>query len=137
MAAMTGTTDRLDIVRRYLEAIERGAVGDELAAFYTADVVQEELPSRMAPRGARRDLAAILKGAEQGQALLSSQRFETLSAVASADRVALEARWTGTLAVPLGTLAAGAQMTAHLAIFIEFRGDRIAAQRNYDCYEPW
>jgi hypothetical protein len=39
--------------------------------------------------------------------------------------------------VALGSLAAGSQMTADIAIFLELRGDRIAGQRNYDCYRPW
>jgi ketosteroid isomerase-like protein len=60
----------LEIARTCLQAIERGATGAELAAFYTDDVVQEEFPNR-------------------------------------------------------------------LAMFIEFRGEKIARQRNYDCYEPF
>jgi ketosteroid isomerase-like protein len=133
---MSRDIDALAIARRYLAAIERGAIGDELAAFYTPDVVQEELPNRLVPDGTRRDLAAILAGAERGHALMAAQRFEILSEMASGDRVALEARWTGTLAVALGSLAAGSQMTADIAIFLELRGDRIAGQRNYDCYRP-
>jgi hypothetical protein len=39
--------------------------------------------------------------------------------------------------VPLGTLAAGAAMTAHFAMFFELSEGRIALQRNYDCFEPW
>ena len=50
---------RLDLVRRYLAALEAGAIGDDLARFYTDDVVQEEFPNRLMPQGARRDLAAL------------------------------------------------------------------------------
>ena len=51
--------------------------------------------------------------------------------------VALEVLWTGTMAVPFGTLAVGDKMRAHFAVFIELRDGKIVAQRNYDCFEPW
>jgi hypothetical protein len=53
------------------------------------------------------------------------------------NRVALETLWVGVLAVPFGALPAGGEMRAHFAMFIEFDGDRIRAQRNYDCFEPF
>ena len=52
-------------------------------------------------------------------------------------QVAAGALWTGALAVPLGTLAAGAVMRAHFALFFEMEGGLIRVQRNYDCFEPW
>ena len=128
---------RLDIARDYLAAVEGGAVGADLAAFYTDDVVQEEFPNRLLPGGARRDLAALLEGAARGQKVMQKQRFEVLGAVEDGDTVALELQWTGTLAVPMGSLPAGGQMRARFAVFLEFRGDRIARQRNYDCFEAW
>jgi hypothetical protein len=45
--------------------------------------------------------------------------------------------WTGTLAITLGSLAAGHDMRARFAVFLQYRGDKIACQRNYDCFEPW
>lgn len=47
-------SDNLAIARSYLEAIERGATGDELADFFTGDAVQEEFSNRLSPQGARR-----------------------------------------------------------------------------------
>jgi len=49
----------------------------------------------------------------------------------------VEARWTGVLAVTVGTLAAGVEMKASFAMFFRFRDGRIAMQRNYDCFEAW
>jgi ketosteroid isomerase-like protein len=89
------------------------------------------------PNGARRDLAALLEGAERGQALLTAQRFEVTNAIAHGDRVALEVRWTGTLAVPVGSFSAGDEMRARFAVFLEYRDGKIIRQGNYDCYEPW
>src|SRR5687767_14126394 len=99
--------ENIATARRYLAAIEAGATGDALAVFFTPDVVQVELPNRLVPNGVRRDLAAILDGAERGQRVMAAQRFEVRNAIASGDRVALEVVWTGTLRVPLGSLPAG------------------------------
>ena len=128
---------RTDIAKTYLAALEAGATGDALAAFFTDDVVQEEFPNRLVPAGARRDLAALLDGAVRGQKVMRAQRFELLGAVENGDTVALEVQWTGTVAVALGSLPAGGQMRARFAVFLEFRGDKIARQRNYDCFDAW
>jgi ketosteroid isomerase-like protein len=127
----------MELVRRYFAALEGGVTGEALAAFYGPDVVQEEFPNRFTPQGARRDLAGILAAAERGREVMASQRYEVLHAVADGDRVAVEFRWSGTLAVPAGTLPAGAEMRGRFACFLEFRDGRIVAQRNYDCFEPW
>lgn len=134
---MAADTHPLDFIRRYLTAIEQGATGEALAAFYTPEAVQEEFPNRLAPNGARRDLNAILEGAERGQKVLTAQTYEIVSAMESGDRVALELIWTATLAVPIGSIAAGGQMRARFAQFIELREGRIAAQRSYDCFDPF
>ena len=52
--------DTQELTRSYFAALERGVTGDELAAFYHSDVVQEEFPNRLLPNGAKRDLAGIL-----------------------------------------------------------------------------
>jgi len=78
-----------------------------------------------------------LARAEQGRGLLARQRYEIVSELADNDRVAVEATWSATLAVPLGTLAAGDSMRAHFAMFFELVDGKIRNQRNYDCFEPW
>jgi ketosteroid isomerase-like protein len=127
----------LAIIEQYLAAIEAGTTGDALAAFYAPDVVQEEFPNRLVPTGARRDLAALLEGAARGQKVMRAQRYEILNALESGDTIALEIQWTGTLAVPVGTLPAGGDMRARFAVFIELRDGKIVRQRNYDCFEPF
>lgn len=129
--------DNLEIARRYLEAVERGATGSALAEFFTPDVVQEEFPNRITPNGARRDLAAIQEAAQRGRRVMSRQRYEIVDAVASGSAVALEVTWSGLLSVPFGTLVAGDEIRARLAIFLELRDGKIFHQRNYDCFEPW
>src|SRR5688572_28991940 len=102
--------DTLELTRRYFAALSIGATGDVLSAFYHPDVVLEEFPNRLNPQGAKRDLANILEAAERGQELMRAQKYEVLHAVAYGNRVAVEFRWTGTLAVPLGSLVAGAEI---------------------------
>ena len=127
----------LDLATRYLEAIQSGMTGDELAGFFSPDVVQEEFPNKVLPQGARRDLAAILDAATRGRAAMSSQSYRIVHAVANGDDLALEVEWEGTAAVPVGQLPAGAKMRARFAVFLQYRDGKIAAQRNYDCFEPW
>jgi steroid delta-isomerase-like uncharacterized protein len=128
--------ENLALARRFVAAVERGA-SDEVAALLADDVVQEEFPNRLLPAGATRDRAAMLEAGERGKKAMSAQRFEILNAVASGERVAMELRWTGTLAVPFGGLPAGGQMRVRYAIFFEFRGGKVWRMRNYDCFEPW
>jgi ketosteroid isomerase-like protein len=135
---VTETEQRnLALVRDYLAALERGAAGDDLAPFFTPDAVQVEFPNRLNPHGGQSDLEALLRRSEQGRHLLSSQRYEVRHALAQGEHVAVEAYWTGTLAVPLGPLAAGDAMRAHFAMFFACRDGRIVRQHNYDCFEPW
>jgi ketosteroid isomerase-like protein len=125
------------LVRSYLAALEAGMVGEGLARFFTSDAEQVELPNKLNPGGGRSDLATLLRRAEQGRHLLQRQSYEVRSILEQGDRVAVEARWSAVLAVPLGPLAAGAAISAHFAIFFELRDGRICSQRNYDCFEPW
>jgi len=129
--------DNLALVRRYLDAIENGAEGDQLAEFFTKDIVQEEFPNRLFPIGAHRDLDAILDSARQGKEVLRAQRFDILNSVVNGDHLALEVLWSGLLAVPVDTLPADSEIRAHFALFIEFRGGKISRQHNYDCFDPW
>jgi ketosteroid isomerase-like protein len=137
MSTSTRDLANLDAARQYLAAVSQGATGDALAQFFAPDVVQEEFPNRVSPEGKRRKLAAILEGAERGQKVLSAQRFEIRRAIATGDRVILEALWVGTLAIPFGTIPVGSEMRAYCAMFLEFRDGKITAQRNYDCFEAW
>lgn len=123
--------------RRYLAAIEAGATGDSLAAFFASNVEQIEFPNRLVPAGARRDLAALLDGAIRGQQVLRGQRYQIDRAFAHGETVVLEVVWIGTLAIPIGSIPAGGDMRAHFAVFLEFENGRIVRQRNYDCFDAF
>ena len=132
----------LERTRAYLAAIEQStdAVNPEpegALVFYHPSVRQDELPNRLVPSGAVRDLAALRDAAARGRGVLRAQRYEVHSALVQGSRVALETLWVGELAVPIGALPVGAEMRAHFAMFLDFDGDRIIAQRNYDCFDPF
>lgn len=128
--------DLLRLAREYLESI---GTTDELGGlrFFADDVIQLEFPNRLLPNGASRDLAALRAGAERGRKVMTAQRFEVVNAIASGEQVAVEAIWTGTLAVPMGSIPAGGQMRARFAIFLTYRDGKIVRQHNYDCFDPW
>lgn len=127
----------IHVIRAYLNALQSGETGDALRRFFTDDVRQVEMPNQLNKRGQESDLDHILQRSQQGSKVLQRQQYEIVSVMAQDERVAVEARWTGVLAVALGTLAAGTEMKASFAIFFHFRDGRIALQRNYDCFDSW
>jgi ketosteroid isomerase-like protein len=135
---MTNAKDQnIHLVRAYLHALQSGEAGDALRRFFTDDVQQVEMPNQLNRRGQESNLEHILQRSQQGLKVLQQQRYEIVSEIAQDDRVAVEARWTGVLAIALGALAAGTEMKASFAMFFHFRDGRIAVQRNYDCFDPW
>ncbi|RZA06748.1 MAG: nuclear transport factor 2 family protein [Moraxellaceae bacterium] len=128
-------TENLALVRNYLNALESGAVGENLARFFSVDTIQVELPNKLNPDGGQSDLPALLARAELGQKVFHQQSYLIKSETVQGSRIAIEAMWTGVLAAPFGALPAGGTMRAHFAIFFEITDGRISSQRNYDCFE--
>lgn len=126
----------LETVQFYLKSIERGDFGD-IADLFSPDAVIEQLPNRIYPNGLKSDVSRMAEAFEKGRKLLSSQSYEIKNFVADGDRLSIEVRWTGTLAMPFGDLAIGYQMRAYSAMFFQFHEGKIVNQRNYDCFEPW
>jgi ketosteroid isomerase-like protein len=133
---MSESSSQLEAARRYLKAIESRTLGDVVDLF-APDMVMEQFPNRIYPNGLRAGLAEMLLASEKGRKLLSSESYQITNELVTSDRVALEVLWTGRLAVSFGTLKEGSEMRAHFAMFLEFREGKIAAQRNYDCFDPW
>jgi len=127
----------IDRAKAYLRAIEDRVPFEVLFGFFTEDCIQEEFPNRLVPNGARRTLSDLRAAAERGTKAVESQRYEVIHAIAQDNTVALEVRWSAKVLVPFGSLSAGSTMTARFAVFLEFRGDRIARQHNYDCFDPF
>lgn len=128
--------DNSQLVKAYLAAVERFDV-PAVAALLDPSMVQHEMPNLLYAEGQSRDRARMLEDLPKGARLLRDQRYEIQSLTADGDRVVVEARWEGTLSVPLGRLQAGDSMVAHIAMVFECRDGRIVGQRNYDCYESF
>lgn len=131
------STTNLETALRYLRALEEGQTGESLSPFFHPEVVAREHPNALYREGQTRDLKQLLADSERGKGLLASQRYDVRSRHAQGEEVVLEVEWTGRLAVPVKTLAAGATMRAASAMFLTFRDGRIISQRNYDCYAPF
>jgi hypothetical protein len=127
----------LATARRYLELIENFAPPAELKEILHPDVRLEEYPNLLMPTGSKRDFAAMSIGPQQGRKILTTNRYEMMNAFAAGDWVTLEIVWTGTLAIPLGSMAAGAELKAYIATFLQFKEGKIITQHQYDCYEPF
>jgi ketosteroid isomerase-like protein len=133
---MSGVSN-LETARRYIASLASSAGLEDLEEFLGRDFVQEEFPNRFSPRGSTSDLQQTKEARARGQALLKAESFEVVGAVASADEVALEVKWTGTVSGASGPFTAGQVLRARFAIFLEFNEGRITKQRNYDCFESW
>jgi len=130
----TRQSANLETVRQYLAAIEMN--GDS-SMFFTPDVQQVEFPNQLVKDGAVRDLAQLREAGERGRKVIRAQRYAVRRAYADGDTVVLEVLWVGTLATPVGHLAAGDDMRAHFCVVIQLRDGKIHRQRNYDCFEPF
>jgi ketosteroid isomerase-like protein len=133
---LTKEDDRVKAARALLAAIERGD-GAALLALYAENAVQVEHPNRLKPKGDRRAPAKMAEDLERGKLLLAEQRYDVMDVTGSGDQVALQVKWTGVLAVPLGGLRPGDAMVCESGIFLRFSGDRIVEQHNYDCFEDF
>ncbi|WP_445634001.1 hypothetical protein NSTC745_05747 [Nostoc sp. DSM 114161] len=129
--------DILTIAKNYLQAIEEGKTGDELAIYYSQSVEQIEYPNRLIPNGAKRNIEDLKEASLKGKNILISQKFDIQKLYVVGNTVILEAIWTAKIAVPLGKIPSGEQIKAYFAQFIEFENGKIVRQRTYDCFEPF
>ncbi|KQU93886.1 nuclear transport factor 2 family protein [Devosia sp. Root105] len=129
-------TQLIDVVRAYFRGIEQGDLNAVLDCYWD-DAVQIEWPNRLKAKGDRRGIAQLAADFGKGRALLSRQSYEVERFAETANYVVVEVLWRGSLAMPVGKLAAGNEMVAHSSIAFDFRDGRITSQRNYDCFEEF
>ena len=109
------TETNLDQARRYLKAIEDGDA-HYVRNLFSPDAILQQLPNRIYPNGLRSPVDRVSEAFEKGRKIFARQIYEIANEVANGNTVALEVLWTGTLAMPFGTLAAGNQMRCHSAV---------------------
>ncbi|MBV9960878.1 MAG: nuclear transport factor 2 family protein [Parafilimonas sp.] len=127
----------LQIVEAFLKALENRAAFEDVLKFYHPDVLQIEYPNAITKIIAERSLTDLRNASERGKNVMQKEEYEIVHAYEMNDIVIIEAVWKGTLAIPLGKLAAGDVMTAYFAQFFQFKDGKIFRQRNYDCFEPF
>jgi ketosteroid isomerase-like protein len=123
--------------QQYLQVVASLKSSEDVAEYFSPDVVFQEFPNRIAPQGRVRRAAELQAAYKQGQQLLRSQNYAVQRIVEDGDEVAVELEWTGVLAIPVMNLPAGSEMKAFVAMFLTFRDGKIVSQRNYDCYPPF
>jgi ketosteroid isomerase-like protein len=133
---MTTEDDGVKAARALFAAIEAGNT-IALLELYAENAVQVEHPNRLKSKGDRRSPAEMAAALAKGKQILREEHYELLEATASGDRVALQVKWTGVLAVPVGALNPGDTMVCESGIFLRFQGDKIVEQHNYDCFEDF
>lgn len=125
------------LVLDFLRMLEKQESADEFLNFYHPDIEKTEFPNAITKNTTVRTLQDLKDAFGKGSKLLTKQEYEVKNLVSAGDTVVLECIWRGTLAIPLGSIPAGGQMTAHFAQIFEFKDGRIYRQRNYDCFEPF
>lgn len=109
---------------------------EEIAEFYGADAIWQEMPNTFVPAGRTGRLAEMRGSWENGRRYVSDQRYDVLDAVADGGVVALRLRWSGHVRETLGPIPGGTTLTAGLAIFLWFEDGRIVRQIDFPCYDP-
>lgn len=130
-------TKNEQIVLDFLNMLEQRKSSEELKDFYHADVEQTEFPNTITKNTTVRTLRDLQEAAEKGSMLLTKEEYGVKNLLSFDNTVVLECTWRGTLAIAIGNIPAGGQMTAHFAQVFEFKDDKIFKQRNYDCFEPF
>ena len=74
---------------------------------------------------------------ERGKAMLRSEHYAVIEAVAAGDTVAVQVKWTGVVNMAIGALKPGDSMICESGIFLRFQRDRVVEQHNYDCFEDF
>lgn len=129
--------DILSIARQHLADIAAGKAGQELAPYFSPNIIQTEYPNRLNDSGGVSDFNTLITRSEKGKAIIASQSYDIQKEYVQGQTVILEVIWKATFTIPIGKLSPGEEMKAHFALFIEFEGDKIIRQRNYDCFDAF
>ncbi|GLU43760.1 nuclear transport factor 2 family protein [Allomuricauda sp. NBRC 101325] len=124
-------------VMDFLKMLENRKSSNELEKFYHPDSEQTEFPNTLTKQLTVRNLQDLKLASEKGANILTKEAYEIMNLYSFENTVVLECIWKGTLAIALGNLKSGDQMTAYFAQIFELKDGKIFRQRNYDCFEPF
>jgi hypothetical protein len=112
------TSRNVSLVHQYLEAVSSFAPFETVRAFFASDILIEEHPNLIAPRGRIRRAADLPAAYELGCQILKSQSYRVKHIIEAGDELAVQLEWTGILAVPVMNLPAESEMKAFVAMFL-------------------
>lgn len=125
------------IIESYFKDIESGLTAEHIAKYYASGATQTEFPNLVAPKMSQSEIGSVSTASNKGKGVLSSQKIDIIRTFEQGNTIIVEATWTGKVALPIGQIPIGGELKAHIARFYEFEGDKIVAQRNYDCFEQF
>jgi ketosteroid isomerase-like protein len=131
------TPDIQTIAADFLHTLQNRTSFQDLLRFYHADIEQIEFPNTLTKNKVVRTLADLQDASERGKTVLQKEEYDIIKSYTFGNTVIIEAVWTGTLAMPIGSIPIGGQLKAYFAQFFEFADGKIIRQRNYDCFEPF
>ncbi len=137
MKNLTALTRNEETVIDFIKMVEQRQSSEELNNFYHPEIEQIEYPNAVTKQTAVRSLTDLKIGSDRGRKVMLKEEYEIKNILSVGDTVILESVWKGTLAVPIGNIPVGGQMTAYFAQIFEFKDGKIYRQRNYDCFEPF
>lgn len=120
---MASEDDRVRAAKALFAAVERGDKA-ALLGFCAENAVQVEHPNRLKPKGDRRSPAKMAEDLGRGKQILREEHYEVVETTATGDRVALQVKWTGVVAVAVGALQPGDAMVCESGISCGLRAKR-------------
>jgi hypothetical protein len=113
-------TSILQIAKDHFTALADGKSGDDLAVFFSKNIMQIEYPKRLNPSGGKSDYSTLLERAEKGKKIIVRQEYNIQKEYLVGNTVILEVVWTGIFTVPIGNVQPGQPLKANFAPFMEF-----------------
>jgi hypothetical protein len=129
--------DILGIARRWVTDMVSGKIVEKQQEYYSESIQLTEYPNPLNARITTSDYVTLLQRSEQGSKILTRQSYDIQKEYVSGNTVIMEVIWTGSFSIPVGETPPGRELKAYFVVFLEFDGDKIVKQRNYDCFEPF
>jgi hypothetical protein len=129
--------DILGIARRWVTDMGSGRIAEKQQEYYSQSIQLTEYPNLLNSRITSSDYTTLLQRSEQGSKILTRQSYDIQKEYVSGDTVIMEVIWKGSFSIPVGQTPPGRELKAYFVVFLEFEGDKVVRQRNYDCFEPF
>jgi hypothetical protein len=99
----------LQLQENVSKPLDEARQGPNQGSFSLLTFVFAVFPNRLQPKGDGQDLKGAMEAAERGRKTTASQIYKVINEMAEGHKVAMEVEWAGILAVPFGSIEAGAK----------------------------